>query len=548
MAPRYPIVSRAADDVLFRTPDGPVTADRFLQDAHRLAERLPDSPAIVNLCQDRYRFVVALMAAMIAGRPSLLVSDRSPQGLQALVEPYGDPVALIDEGCDAGALRSLCFEIDPSAPTTPPPRPDFPADQLAALVFTSGSTGQPVAHRKLWGALVERTIAAGKVFDYRDDTPAFIVGTVPPQHMYGFEATVLMPLHSPASTWCGPSFYPADVAAALAAASGPRVVVTTPLHIRALLQADIDLPPLARFISATAPLDSGLAAQAEERFAAPVCEIFGATEVGSIASRRTLEGDEWTLYPGIALGSGADADETIVHGPFVAPHRLSDVIEDLGNHRFRLIGRPTDLIKVGGRRDSIARLNQILNRIPGVADGVFVAPDDLEQNPTARLLVFVVSPERSPEAILADLREQVDAMFLPRRVIRVDAIPRNEVGKLPRKLQLELVAQAQGARADGGILAGRFRIPVDHASLPGHFPGRPVVPGVVLLDHAFSLITRRLGGRFASLEAVKFTGPVLPAEDVEVFYRLAGPERVTFTCLKEDAPVLRGTARIARMS
>lgn len=544
MSSCFPLVSRAPDDILFRTPQGPITASRFLHAAYRLAQALPDSPAVVNLCQDRYRFIVAFAAAMIAGRTSLLVSDRSPQGLRALVEPYGDPIALVDEDCDAGSLRSLCFTIAPSG-HSPEPVPAIPADRLAALVFTSGSTGLPVPHRKPWGALVQRTVAAGQVFDYRPDDPAFIVGTVPPQHMYGFEATVLMPLHAAASTWCGPSFYPADVAAALGVAPGPRIVVTTPLHIRALIQAGLDLPLLERFISATAPLDPGLARQAEERFGAPVQEIFGATEVGSIASRRTVAGDAWTLYPGVTLESGEEPDETVVHGPLAVPHRLADVIENLDERRFRLLGRSTDLIKIGGRRDSIARLNQILNRIPGVADGVFVAPPDLDRRPTARLLVFVVAPERSPEAILAELREQVDAVFLPRRVVRVDAIPRNEVGKLSRQAQLDLIAQAERSKAEGGILAGRFTIPADHPSLAGHFPGRPVVPGVVLLDHAFALIAARLGARIRGVEAAKFTGPVLPADEVEVFYRLNGAERLTFTCLKEDAPVVRGTARLA---
>jgi 3-hydroxymyristoyl/3-hydroxydecanoyl-(acyl carrier protein) dehydratase len=547
MISRYPIVSRGGDEILFRTPAETVTADRFLHAAHRLAEALPGSSAIVNLCLDRFRFAVGFAAAMIAGRTSLLVSDRSPQGLHSLVERYGDTLALIDEDCDVGTLRSFRFRIDTSEPAVPPSRPDFPADRLAALVFTSGSTGEPVAHRKPWGALVERSIAAGERFAYAPQEPGFVVGTVPPQHMYGFETTVLVPFHAAASSWCGPSFFPADVAAALGAGGGPRVLVTTPLHIRALIEAQIDLPPLERFISATAPLDPALAQRAEERFGAPVCEIFGATEVGSIASRRTIEGDAWTLYPNVRFVRGADSDAPLVEGPFAEPHRLSDVIEEIDERRFRLLGRSTDLVKVGGQRESIARLNQVLNRIPGVVDGVFVVPDDLDRRPTARLLVFVVAPTRKAEAILADLRDRIDAVFLPRRVVRVDAIPRNEVGKLSRKAQLDLVMQAERSRREG-ILAGRFEVPAGHPSLPGHFPGHPVVPGVVLLDHAFSLIMDLVGDRVSTVEAAKFLGPVLPAEEVEVFYRVTGPERATFTCFKEDAPVLRGTVRFASPS
>ena len=127
-----------------------------------------------------------------------------------------------------------------------------------------------------------------------------MVGTVPPWHMYGFETTALLPLHAACASWCAPLFYPSDVRDALAAVPAPRVLVTTPLQLRALVQAGTALPPLACVISATAPLDPLLAAAAEARWGTEVLEIFGATEVGSIASRRTVRGPDWTMYDGVA--------------------------------------------------------------------------------------------------------------------------------------------------------------------------------------------------------------------------------------------------------
>ena len=106
------------------------------------------------------------------------------------------------------------------------------------------------------------------------------------------------------------------------------------------------------------------------------------------------------------------------------------MIEMLDARHFRLLGRRADMIKLGGRRASLAELNRILTGIEGVLDGQFVAPEDLDQRPTARLLAFVVAPERSPDDILAELRGRIDPLFLPRRVIRVDELPRNDVGKL----------------------------------------------------------------------------------------------------------------------
>jgi acyl-coenzyme A synthetase/AMP-(fatty) acid ligase len=299
-------------------------------------------------------------------------------------------------------------------------------------VFTSGSTGEPVGHRKHWGQLATRSQDAGRRFRMTAGAPASVVGMVPPQHMYGFETTVLLPLHAPASVWCGGSFYPADVQTALAEMPGGRVLVTTPLQIRALLEAGLPLPGLARVISATAPLASGLAAAAEAAWGAPVEEIFGATEVGSIASRRTVEGDAWRMYPRVRLrpaASGPDG-EVLVTAPHAAPFPLSDHVQPLDGARFRLLGRRRDLVKLGGRRASLAGLSRILNGLEGVTDAVFVAPEDLEQRPNARLMAFVVAPGRDPDALLAELRERIDPVFLPRRLVPVRRLPRNDVGKI----------------------------------------------------------------------------------------------------------------------
>ncbi len=310
--------------------------------------------------------------------------------------------------------------------------PLIPADRLAAIVFTSGSTGEPVGNRKSWGALADRSVAAAERFGLAG---AHIVGTVPAQHMYGFETTVLLPLHAEVSSWCGAAFYPVDIRRALEAVPAPRVLVTTPLQIRNLLAAGLALPPLDQVISATAPLQAELAAAAEAHWNTRVMEIYGATEVGSVASRRTVEGDRWLIYPRVRFArteaDGVMPSEVVVTAPFAVPCPLSDDLQLLDGHGFRLLGRKADMIKLAGKRASLAGLNLILNGIEGVADGVFVAPDDLDARPSARLLAYVVAPGRSADDILAALRRRIDPIFLPRRVILVDDLPRNEVGKVP---------------------------------------------------------------------------------------------------------------------
>jgi acyl-coenzyme A synthetase/AMP-(fatty) acid ligase len=437
--PDVPLVARGPTDILFRGPRQSFMVGDFLRDAARVAAELPEAAHVFNLCQDRYQFAVTLAAVSLRGQICILSSDLAPDRLRNLADRYGTVGSVSDDPAIVTPFRHYRIEpTDMTGQAAPAAVPRLPADQVAAVVFTSGSTGEPVACEKTWGMLVERSIAGGRRFAMAGEPPPSVVGMVPARHMYGFEVTLLLPLHAACSSWSAPLFYPSDVGTALAAVPAPRVLVTTPVQLRALLQADNALPELDQVISATAPLDPALAAEAEARWGTRVFEIFGATEVGSIASRRTVSDEAWTTYDGVSLASAEEDQPVRILAPGAPPGTISDVIDVLDPTRFRLLGRGNDLIKLGGRRASLAGLNRILTAIPGVTDGVFIVPDDLDRRPTARMQAFVIAPTRSAEDILGELRSRIDPIFLPRRIVRVDALPRNEVGKLPREALLAL--------------------------------------------------------------------------------------------------------------
>jgi 3-hydroxymyristoyl/3-hydroxydecanoyl-(acyl carrier protein) dehydratase len=91
----------------------------------------------------------------------------------------------------------------------------------------------------------------------------------------------------------------------------------------------------------------------------------------------------------------------------------------------------------------------------------------------------------------------------------------------------------------------RFSIPYDHPSLAGHFPGRPIVPGVVLLDEAIALMLRdRPADRLVGLDDVKLLAPVLPGDEVAVTFAESAPGRLILTCAVAGHTVLRGWLRL----
>jgi 3-hydroxyacyl-[acyl-carrier-protein] dehydratase len=82
----------------------------------------------------------------------------------------------------------------------------------------------------------------------------------------------------------------------------------------------------------------------------------------------------------------------------------------------------------------------------------------------------------------------------------------------------------------------RYTVPVDHPSLPGHFPGRPILPGVVLLDAVF----HAAGVEPAHLLRAKFAAPVGPGDEVEIRFSRKGEDRLGFACLCRGVTVLSG--------
>jgi len=418
----------------------PISAARFIAELTQLAAALPATRHVLNVCRDRYRFAVGLAAAIYSNRISLLPSTHTPAVIRQLKEFAPDAICLTDDPvCDI-ALPLCLFPDGPVAAERPWPAPSIAADQLVAHVFTSGSTGVPVPHAKTWGDLVRCVKTEAERIALFAAGPYTIVATVPAQHMYGFESSVLLALQSGKAFCAERPFYPADIASTLAAAPAPRVLVSTPIHLRTLIAGNIDLPPIALILSATAPLAESLAHEVEARYAAPLLEIFGSTETGQIASRRTTQSAEWQLWPGVTI-EVRDGQTWVAGGHVAVATPMGDILEVSGVDRFLLQGRTADQVNIAGKRSSLSYLNHQLTSIPGVLDGAFFLRSGAPSAEIGimRLGALVVAPGLDAKAIARQLRERLDPAFLPRPLLLVPEIHRNATGKLPlHALQAQL--------------------------------------------------------------------------------------------------------------
>jgi acyl-coenzyme A synthetase/AMP-(fatty) acid ligase len=420
----------AGDAIAYRAGQRISAAD-FIAEVEHVAQLLPDRRFVVNLCTDRCRFAVVMIAALVRGQISLLPPNQTPETLKQLQRHYRDLYALSDS-TQPPVLESIRYPQHEQGSIRQFKVPAFPENQIAAIAFTSGSTGTPAAHQKSWGALSRGAAAELERFGLGQSERAALVGTVPGQHMFGLESTVLMALRGGLAMHAGRPFYPADIAAALKRIPGDRILVTTPVHLRALVAEETSLPKLRQIICATAPLSPQLAAQVEERYGVALHEIYGFTEAGMVATRRTVRGVTWQCLKDVRLRRIADGRVTVTGGHVETEVPFSDLIQPQGDHAFILHGRNADLVNIAGKRTSLGHLDYQLSSIQGVQDGMFFMPDEQGEGVT-RLMAFVVAPGLARDALLDALRERIDAVFLPRPIYLVDPLPRNATGKVPQK-------------------------------------------------------------------------------------------------------------------
>ena len=422
-----------------------VSVAEFLGHAAAIAQRLPPGEAMINLCEDRYRFIAAYAAALSREHTVLLPASRADDIVHEVELAQRGAYRWDDADVEAtlatlDATSAAVFGA--SLAVTAAGIPSAVGDRVVMIGFTSGSTGQPKRFPKLWrsvhGSNACNAAVMRAALSLEPDAVAWIVATVPPQHMYGMELSVLLPLIGGMAVHAGRPLFPADIAAALADIPEPRVLVSTPLHLRAMVESDQVFPATVLIISATAPLDAELAARVEARFGGQLLEMFGATETCIFASRRTATQTSWALYPRVTLAPQDDG--TLVNAPwFAEPTLLQDVVVLEPHDHFTVRGRNSDVIEVAGKRASLADLTRRVLAIDGVIDAVVFQPDAEAVATIRRVAALVVAPGLSAKEVLARLAPGVDPAFLPRPLRVVERLPRNEVGKLAREKLLEMI-------------------------------------------------------------------------------------------------------------
>ncbi|RZU03005.1 AMP-binding protein [Rivibacter subsaxonicus] len=481
-------------------------------------------PVIALHHDDPFEFSAALWGAWHAGKRVCIPADRQPATLERL-RPQVDALA----GELPGGLLPAADSVMPIE------RRALDPQRASLLLFTSGSSGEPAAIPKSLAQLqaeIEVQHALHGI-GWAADAELQVHATVSHHHIYGLLFALLWPLAAGRVFATRRIVYPEEMVARLAAA--PSLLVASPAHLKRLPE-QLDWAALRGHVRAVlssgGPLLPESAQQALTAFGVAPIEIYGSSETGGIAWRqRALHGDAWQLLPGVDWRVEAELLE--LSSPFLPDrdwYRTSDRVQPQeGGHAFTLLGRVDRIVKIEEKRVSLTAIEQALRSNPLLADARALV---LAGAGGERIAVVSVPSEAGWELIETQgervlherLREglaaQVERVALPRRWREVLALPFNAQGKLPEATlrglfehEGEAAPARHWLRRDETHAEARLWLASFDAAFDGHFPGAPILAGVLQLDWAIAAAREAFGSRGAVLrmEALKFQQPVRPA-------------------------------------
>jgi acyl-coenzyme A synthetase/AMP-(fatty) acid ligase/3-hydroxymyristoyl/3-hydroxydecanoyl-(acyl carrier protein) dehydratase len=569
------LLAHRPDDLVAVGDAGARTAGDLARDAGRLAAALAAHPPgdVVLACGDRYLFLAALLGAWGAGHVVRLPANGQPETVRALAEDPGVRALLHDrEGAEGVRLEALLAAAPAAGRLV---LPDL--GRHLVTVTSSGSTGTHQRYAKTGAQLLDEALAVARLFDV--EAGARVLSTVPPFHMYGLVFGVLAAVRrGGAVVREGPLHAEALWAALLR--HGATDLVSVPPSLAALLGLDegAPLPALRRLWSAGSPLPAAVGAAAARR--GRMIEIYGASETGAVAWRGRVD-EPWMPLPGVAVGADAEG-QLLVDAPWLGPGEprpfaCADRVELEGGAggaaaprpgaRFGLLGRADGVVKVGGKRVSLREVEQRLLGLAGVRDAAVLAAPTGSTRGT-ELWAAVAAAGWTPERVREALAAWLDPVTLPRRIRVVDALPREATGKLVRA-RLAALFGPPGAEAPATGRLDEIVEPESEEALPGaegeevrrltltisprlrwfqgHFPGRPVLPGVAQLDALVLRQAERLWpdlGTLAVVQRLKFKRPVLPGARLALTLRRRAADRtVAFELTEGDEGCASGTLR-----
>ncbi|SFI82895.1 class I adenylate-forming enzyme family protein [Planctomicrobium piriforme] len=433
-------------------------------------------PNIVNamLRPEEVRVIIADSEAVW-----LLTDAERERGLQSVRERLGvRRIIIVDSEIPSSDSIDLCSAhheqrspIDsPAVPPHPQPlSPEYRGEgskQVACLLYTSGTTGQPKGVMLTHLNVIDNAVQFARVHFGPDD---MLLVAAPLFHCWGIINGVLG-IWAAGGTAVVIRRFKADPVLELIEKVRPTQFLGVPAMVnhmtRSPARAERDLRSLRVIHSAAAPMPAELISALRDDWKVGYAESYGLTEVSPVITTTPAEemragscgramgdtelkvvcpegrtlgvdvvGELWARGTAVSAGyykrPEATAEVFVADGWF----RTGDIVRMDADGYVFLVDRAKDMINVGGEKVYPRDVEEVIFRHPAVADAVVVAAPDPVLGEVPRAVVALKpGAELAAEALIAFLRPVMATFKLPRTVEFVEAVPRSASGKALRRL------------------------------------------------------------------------------------------------------------------
>jgi malonyl-CoA/methylmalonyl-CoA synthetase len=439
----------------FMQPDGRNVTYAELDDAassvagQLIAQGVRPGDRVALQTEKSIEWVMLYLGVLKAGAVFLpLNSAYTPSEIEYFIrdaEPrvfVTDPRAFVAESRSAAALKTAV------------PRG---ADDLACIIYTSGTTGRSKGAMLTHGNLAANAVALHKAWGFTPDD--VLLHALPVFHVHG----LFVALHCAFLSGCPmvwlPKFVDADVLEGLKRAT---VMMGVPTFYTRLLANEGFTRELSQnvrvFISGSAPLLPTTFAEFEERTGQRILERYGMSEAVIITSNplagERIAGSVGYPLPGVELriGGGEETGVIEIKGPSVfsaywrMPEKTAEeftkdgffITGDVGRQdadgRVWISGRAKDLIISGGYNVYPKEIELVLDEMAGVTESAVIG---LPHRDFGEGVAAVVIGSGDEAAMIAACREKLAAFKSPKRIVFVDELPRNAMGKVQKNVLRE---------------------------------------------------------------------------------------------------------------
>jgi malonyl-CoA/methylmalonyl-CoA synthetase len=448
-------------------------ASRFPADRARPCFLLSDGTAIsYGELEEGAAHVAGRLAAegVAPGDRVALQAGKSPQFIMAYlgVLKAGAVFLPLNSAYTPAEVDYFLGDAEPKAFITDPPawvaeaRSHAPraetvaraAGDLASLIYTSGTTGRSKGAMLSHGALAANARALHAAWGFSADD--VLLHALPVFHVHGLFVALHCALLSGCPMVWLPRFAEAEVLAGLKRATVMMGVPT--FYTRLLADPAFTREAAANvrlFISGSAPLLASTFAEFEARTGQRILERYGMSEA-VIITTNPLEGERVAgsvgyPLPGVELriGGGKETGVLEIKGPSVfsgywrMPGKTAEeftkdgffITGDVGRRdpdgRVWISGRAKDLIISGGYNVYPKEVELVLDELPGVTESAVIG---VPHGDFGEGVVAVVMGQGDEAALIAEARRQLAAYKAPKRVVFVDDLPRNTMGKVQKNL------------------------------------------------------------------------------------------------------------------